>query len=769
MTSITTGFASGITPGIAQAPDDGAPIEGFPQGADLDLYAPPRRRTPMERVRDWLDARIAGESGRHILWAPVGIGIGIVGYFALAREPHPGSGLLALVLSSLMLAARFGWLRRIGLVLLLLAIGFGAGQIRTNMVASPLLTVETRPTLVEGRVIAVDRLEKGQRVLLGDVVVERLAADRTPARVRLRLKPSDTGAVPEPGERIRLLAILTPPGDPAEPGAYDFRRHAFFQRIGAVGFALRDVEHLPTPPPEGWQAVTIAAQKLRTAIADRVALHLAGPEGAVATALLTGQTTAIPDSDLEAMRISGLQHLLSISGLHVGLVAGLVFAGLRAAMALVPPLALRYPIKKWAGAAALLAAFAYMLLVGAPVPTQRAVLMTAIMLLAVLLDRNPFSIRVVAAAAVAVMLAQPEALVGPSFQMSFAAVIALIAGYEVIRNRLVADKETGPIGRAWLYLVGLSATSLLAGTATMPYAMFHFQQMANYGVLANLLAVPITSFWVMPFGLIALILMPFGLEGWAVQAMGWGVTGILWTAHAVAALPMAAFQVPAMPIWGLALISLGGLWLVIWRGAWRVAALPVILLGFATPWLAVRPDILIAGDGGLVGLRAPNGILHLSSARTGRFEAEIWGERDGMAEPLPAWGPTGAEDGWVRCDPSACIARVKGWTIAQVRRADALAEDCRNADIVITRVEVGRRPREDAGSARTGARADRPAADPGTTRCAAPVIVAPTDLERHGAHALYLPDQSADPGEPLNLETVRIETVRQGRGHRPWN
>ena len=145
---ITTGFASGITPGIAQAPDDGAPIEGFPQGADLDLYAPPRRRTPMERVRDWLDARIAGESGRHILWAPVGIGIGIVGYFALAREPHPGAGLLALVLSSLMLAARFCWLRRVGLILLLLAIGFGAGQIRTNVVASPLLTVETRPTLV---------------------------------------------------------------------------------------------------------------------------------------------------------------------------------------------------------------------------------------------------------------------------------------------------------------------------------------------------------------------------------------------------------------------------------------------------------------------------------------------------------------------------------------------------------------------------------------------------------------------------------------------
>nr|WP_119678350.1 ComEC/Rec2 family competence protein [Indioceanicola profundi] len=685
----------------------------------------------LDRLTFWVAAHLAEEAGRLPLWLPVGLALGIAAYFQLREEPPALTGVLAIGISVLLMLARFPWLRFAGIWLCVLSAGFSAAQFRTAMVASPILSFETGPTMVEGRVVTVDRLEEGARVLLEEVVADRLSAQHRPARVRVRLHRHEEW-MPAPGDRVRMLAILRPPLEPAAPDAFDFRRHAFFQQIGAVGFALSRLERLSAVPPQGWNRVTISIERLRQRIAERVAERLNGPEGAVTTALLNGQPTAIPEQDIEALRKSGLQHLLSISGLHIGLVAGLVFFSVRALLALSPPLALRYPIKKWAAVAALLAASGYMLLVGAPVPTQRSVLMTGIMLLAVMVDRSPFSMRVVAVAATVILLIQPESLVGPSFQMSFAAVIALIAAYEVLRGRLSSGGDIGPVRKGLLYVAGLSVTSLVAGAATTPFALYHFQQMANYGILANLLAVPITSFWVMPFGVLALMLMPLGLEGPALDVMGLGVSGILWSAHWVADLPGAAIQIPAMPVHGLALVSLGGAWLVIWTRRWRLAGLAAILLGVATCWTTARPDLLVANSGKLVGVRAPDGELWVSSGRAARFEAELWRERDGLTGAPPAWSKSGTRDGWTGCDPSGCVSRVAGRIVAVAYAVDALAEDCAMADIVITSVP--------------------------DAQCPAPLVIGPETLRQYGSHALF-----------IGPEGIRVETGRAARRARPWN
>jgi competence protein ComEC len=405
-------------------------------------------------------------------------------------------------------------------------------------------------------------------------------------------------------------------------------------------------------------------------LADR-SKAVSGADGAMASALLTGEQTAIPKTVMDDMRTSGLAHLLSISGLHVGLVAGLVMMVIRAGLALIPPVALRYPIKKWAAVAGMAAAFAYMLVVGSPVPTERSVLTTGLALGAILLDRNPLSLRLVACAAAAIMLLEPESLLGPSFQMSFGAVIALVAAFEVIRGgwtRLFSG-AAWPV-RIFLYIAGTVLTSVVASLATLPFSLFHFQQVQYFGVLANMIAVPITSFWVMPWGLIAYLALPLGLEEWPLEAMALGCRLIIATARTVAGLPGASQTLPAMPVAGLALITFGGLWLCLWSRSWRLLGLPAILLGLATVAFAPRPDILVTGDGKLMAVRDAGGRLMLSSQRAGRIARETWLRRDGVDSDsvAPSWPRTGlTPDGGLSCDALGCLYRTKGKTVALVK------------------------------------------------------------------------------------------------------
>jgi len=345
---------------------------------------------------------------------------------------------------------------------------------------------------------------------------------------------------------VRLRAVLQPPAEPAAPGALDFARQAYFQRLGAVGYVFGRAEVLA--PADHQLPFGLWLHRLREAMAARILEALPGESGAVAAALMTGVRGAIPEEVMATMHDSGLAHLLAISGLHMGLVVGLLFFALRAGMALVPGLALRRPIKKWVAVGAILGALGYLLLTGATVPTQPAFVMVSLVLVAVMLDRRGLSLRLVAWAAVFVLAAAPESLLSASFQMSFAAVIALITGYEVTAERgLAALGERRLAVRVVAYLAGVAVTSLIAGLATAPFALYHFNRIAWYGLLANLVAVPLTAFWIMPWALVAFALMPFGAEALALAPMGWGIDLLLAVARDVAALPSAVSLVPATP------------------------------------------------------------------------------------------------------------------------------------------------------------------------------------------------------------------------------
>ncbi|MGE5442483.1 MAG: ComEC/Rec2 family competence protein [Bacteroidota bacterium] len=431
----------------------------------------------------------------------------------------------------------------------------------------------------------------------------------------------------------------------------------------------------------------------------------------------------------------GLAHLLSISGLHIGLVAGIVMFVVRGALALVPPLALRFPIKKWAAVVSVFAAGGYTLLAAAPVPSQRSFLMIAVVLLATLVDRQGLSMRLLAFAALAVLFTQPEAMLGPSFQMSFAAVLALMSTYEFVRaRRPAAGDRSSPGRRALVYLAGVLFSTLIAGTASAPFAAYHFNRFQIYGIAANMLAVPVTGFWIMPWAVVAMLLMPFGLEGIALTPLSWGVDVVIRVAEEVAAWPGAVVLLTPMPTWSLGLITLGGLWLCIWRQPWRWFGVVGIGAGLAAMLTVEVPDLFIDGSGRLLAARTADGGLLVSSKSVGRSTRAAWLRRTGNEATAGSWPKQGANaDGGLRCDASGCVYRTNEHVVAVAARGEALIEDCRLADVVISLVPV----RGSCSSART--------------------LIDRFDLWREGAHAIW-----------LDRDAVRVESVNGVRGERPW-
>lgn len=675
---------------------------------------------------------LAAEQDRWTLWLAVAFGAGIGIYFAFPVEPPAwmpwAMAAAGLALVSLLFFAAPALGAPAGLAGAA-ALGLALAQAQAQGAAAPMLERRLGPVALEGRVIGVEYRPEGQRLLLDRLAIAGSPGERLPARVRLTLRGREEIVA---GERIALRAVLLPPPSPAMPDGFDFRRQAWFESLGAIGYTLGQVRHLG--PPEGAGASVWLAE-MRRAVTARLILDLPGAEGAIAAALMTGDMGAIPADVQAAMRDSGLAHLLSISGLHMSLVAGFVFFVLRLGLALVPGLALRRPIKKWAALAALVATTFYLLFSGAAVPTARAWVMTAVVLLAILVDRSALSMRLLAWAAVAVLAVAPHALVGPSFQMSFAAVVALIAAYEVATPALGRWRsEAGWAGRIGLsFAMGLF-TTLIAGSASAFFALYHFNRYAAYAMAANLIAVPLTGLWVMPWAVAAFLLLPLGLEQLALAPMGWGIKGIIWTARWVANWEGAVALLPAMPGWALVLGTLGGLWLCLWRTRWRWWGLAPVLLALASLTLADGPDILVSGDGRLLAVREGDGRLSLSSARAAGIVRRAWLTRDGQdqAETWPALGTSA--DGRLACDPLGCLYRRAGHVVALIRDPAAIADDCREASLVVATVPI----RRGCG--------------------AAALVIDRFALWRNGAHAIWLrPDGR-----------VQVRSVADATGDRPW-
>ena len=592
------------------------------------------------RILDAAGRVYASESRRFVLWLPVCLGIGIWIYFSLANEPPWAWGLLWLLPGAVLAS---GWAREAGWAVLAscwvmttIAAGFGLAVLSARMADAPAIPFPMGET-VEGRVLEISRSASGApRLLLDRLLVYGFEPDETPARLRITVLKPGPGPLPRPGQRVRTYASLMPNGGPVEPGAFDFRRRAFFERLGGVGLARGDVLILGDDPGQGaWDRAKLWLADLRAGISRYLQDVLPGHRGAFAAAIIVGDRSGIDDRNAEALRASNLAHLLAISGLHMGILTGLIFAFVRFALALPPRIALRWPTKKIAAMAALLAGLAYLGLSGGTIATQRAFIMVTVAFCAVLVDRPAITLRALALAATIVLVIRPVSLLDAGFQMSFAATAALVAGFEVVRAWRT-DRPRG--GNTWVqtilrallfYIAALLFSSLLAGLATAPFAAYHFNRTAPYGLLANLLAVPIMGLWIAPWACMAAVLAPFGLSDWALRAMGLGIDHVLTVANWVAGMPGAVQPVQAAPPVVLGLISIGGLWVVIWRGKWRYGGVLGIIAGIAI-WSGApqRPDVLIAPDARLLGLMSENGRV-LDHAKAQSFAARNWLRRDG--------------------------------------------------------------------------------------------------------------------------------------------
>jgi competence protein ComEC len=699
-------------------------------------FEPPARHAGvplLERLRDAGDA----ERPRIFLWSPVALGAGVAAYFAMPFEP---AGWLALVPLVAALMIKSGTLRgslasAFATAFILAAGGFALAKLRVETVRAPVLEKTIRSALISGTVIRSEpRTPRGSRLTLSVEDLAGLPVEKRPAVAHVRLMLSDVEV--KVGDHVRLTATLSPPAKPSVPGGFDYARTAWFEQVGAVGYAYSK----PVIESRGEVHGVIemarrAIESVRQNIASRIHAALPGETGAIAAALIMGERGGITNATNDAYRSSGLFHILSISGLHMVIMAGAVFYSVRLVLAAIPALALTYEIKKWAAAAGIAGTFGYLAISGGAFATVRSALMIFFIFGAVLLDRPALALRNVALSAFVILALYPESLFDAGFQMSFAAVTGLIAAYEEVRRRASRTNEPHPVLRVLLFFGGIIASTLIASAAVAPFAAYHFHQSQQYAVLANLVAIPICNIVVMPAALAALLLMPLGLEKLALIPMGYGIEAMTWCANFVAKLPGAVGHIPAIPWLAFALMVFGGLWLALWQSRLRILGAALILAGVCLAPFMPRPDVLIARNGELVALRGADGLLSALPARQSRYEMERWLEQDGDARSVRdvqrAAGFT--------CDGVGCVARVKGATVAVSRHAAAIAEDCVSAGVVVMSAP---RPKncESKGT-----------------------VIDFFDVWRDGVHALYIEPDAAG-GAPA----IRIDTVAAHRGDRPW-
>jgi len=697
---------------------------------------------------------------QQLLLVAIAFSLGIWGYFRLPEEPD-AIFVLVLFLLCASVALQRWYVGKLGLSsLLVLAVfgGMAGATLRTSLVEAPRMSAAATVT-VTGRVVSLGWTERGQRVVLdvaGMEVPAYAVKDGVPERVRLTVPRASTLAV---GEGISVRARLFPPSGPVRPGGYDYAFTAYFQGIGGTGYAYGRPD-LVELGPQGWIAEAHSAlQRLRSAIAERIAGLSRNEETAgIAIALLVGDRDRITEEAEDSLRQAGLAHILAISGLHMALFAGGAYTVFLFALALSPAAALTWPIHRIAALAALGAATAYLALSGASVATQRSYLMIALVFLGILVGRRGLTLRSVALAALVLLLAAPERLFHPGFQMSFAAVFCLVAAYDQLRQNntrfIRAGQASGALGKVarktGLWVSGLFITAVVAGLATGIVGAHHFGRIAPYGLVGNMLGMPVFSLIVMPMGVLTLLALPLGLAAYPLAAMEVGLDLVLAISRFTAGLDSGeGHLVPPGAGAALGLFAALGLGLIL-PVRFKVAALMPIALAGGALGLSRPPDVHLSDRGSSVAARDQDGILRFSARRAG-FATEMWLQAEGLPPAEFAARKMAAPQR--RCDESGCVVHAyagSGTTghaavplrIAFPKTADALADDCRYADAVVTDLAVG-------------------------AWCRAGLVLSGADRTRAGAVSLWL---ELDLGEDGEWKT-QVSHVRHAKGRppRPWH
>ncbi|NNU17169.1 DUF4131 domain-containing protein [Parvularcula sp. ZS-1/3] len=643
-----------------------------------ELFAKPRRvglARVLEIAQDWAEM----EARRFILLAPCLMAAGILLW--LGTDEPPGLflllPLLGVTLASWAISVRQmrdGPMLGFRMMSMVLG-GMALIALRTELVEAPLVPAGMEAVTVTGHVAKVEQREGDTRYTVRVESLSGLERSELPRKVRIVWRGEGDARA---GDRVSIRAELRPPPGPAVPGGYDFSRQMRYQGIGGSGFSYAP----PAVLERGGSGFGDAVQDLREKVADRIEGVIGGPEGAIAAALATGKRERIPEFAVSALRDAGLAHLLAISGLHMGLVCGFLFWGLRTALVRSERLTLNFPVKKWAAAGALLGGLFYLAMSGGGWSAQRAYIMAAVVFGAILFDRRGISLRNVAVAAIIIMVIRPEAVAAPGFQMSFAAVITLIAAFSFIEERWPREGERTRLTKAMGFTGGLFLTSLLAGLATGPFAAFHFGRIASYGLLGNMLAMPIVTLAVMPALVLAMFLMPLGLDALVLLLVGQGLGMVLRIAQWTAGLPGAAGLVPQLAPAGIVLASAGLLTLALLRAPWRLAGAAFLALALPLSFSAPPPDVYISRDLRNVGVVTgdPARPLAILSKRRDRFTVEAWLQAIGSRVEVKSLdAPCRARD--VACS----VGGLSEGQVIILSGREGLAAACDGAALVILR------------------------------------------------------------------------------------
>lgn len=684
-----------------------------------------KKSTLFSIIENWLDR----ERDQLPLWIPVGIGVGVaIWQFGALSMLH---GLVLACSAIILVAALAPSGGRLRFILQMLALttlaGFALITLKSANVAQPVLGKIWIGEFY-GRIDAVENLSARNIFRL------RLASGAQsglPPYVRVNLSPDQYKETFQPGSVVRIRARLLPPAGPALPGGYDFGRRAWFQQIGATGSALGEV----------YLHQAASSRPLFATQREALTQHILGamPQGtgAIGAALVTGDQGHIEEADAQAMRDSGLAHLLSISGLHVTAVVGFIFIVVSRTLSLSSWLALRIRIPVYAAAAAAFGAVAYTLLAGAEVPTVRSCIAALLVLVALAMGRDALTLRLVAFGAMVVLTFWPEAMAGPSFQLSFAAVATIVILHELpAMKRFAQSRDEALASKALRAVASLILTGLAIELVLAPIALFHFHKAGLYGAFANVVAIPLTTFFIMPMEALALFFDTVGL-GWPFWWLaGQGIAAIVAIAHNISGLPGAVTMMPAMPLWAFVAFVSGALIFGLLGTRVRFVGIPLCIIGTIAMITAPRPDILVTGDGKHMALVRPNGEVTLLRGKAGDFVRDMILEKAGsnkIATPIEQW--PGA-----KCTADNCVINLirngRSWTVLATRTANPIpvmemAAACKRVDIVVSDrwLPQSCRPR--------WIKADR------------------NFLERSGGLAIYLPTQ-------------RVLTAHDSNRHMPW-
>jgi competence protein ComEC len=677
-----------------------------------------------------VQASLALQRTRMMLWSPVFLIAGIWTYFNLPTEP---SGMAVAILALFVVVLL--WIGRksaLSFMVAMLLLGFVVAKLRQEVVMTPLLRAFVAESYVAGYVADADNRGGKRRIIVVELdSATNIPEGEMPRRVRISTFNAPGVLI---GDYITMKARLSPLPMPVAPGGFDYGRDLYFQSIGAMGqgssppiIEMKDVPYK--------FVIRRFFHSMRSAMGARIIAVIPGPLGAFANAVITGERAAIPKDMNTSLQISGLAHILSISGLHMTLVAGGVFWVVRAFLALFPFMALHYPIKKWAAVAALIVGLIYMLLADSGSATERSYIMIAVMFFAMLVDRPAVSLRNLAISALLILIVTPEEAMGASFQMSFLACMGLAAFFEWWNHRAVDVKQMAA-SRSWRFIsqtgktiAGSVLTTVVAGGLSSIAAAYHFGRMAPYGTLANGLSLPVVGIVVMPAALTSAMLMPFGLEEWPLKLMELGLQATMWISDFVAGLPGANVLMPKPALASVVISVLGSAILCIGVGRFRLLGVAAMLFGMLTSQFVQRPQILIEERASNVAVFDAQGHYVFADHSKGKFAGEKWLQGNGEITTLNAAASTLA---WT-CAENMCFADVGDTSVAYIHEQAEADWTCPPVDIVIADFPLRHACRD------------------------VPTRIDRFDVWRHGAHAIYFQDGK-----------IRISTTKAEQGDRPW-